>query len=90
MQRTAEGLGATFGPARRRAEGVGRQLIGLPAKDAHELAARPRCIIRTVRIDGRSVVVSADSAPHRIDVATQDGIVVDVLAPRLSAEEPND
>jgi hypothetical protein len=79
-----------FGPAGRRAEAVARQLVGLPAKDARELAARFRCIIRAVRIDGRSLVVTADYAPHRIDVATQDGVIVDVLAPRVSPNEPHD
>jgi hypothetical protein len=41
-------------------------------------------------IDGKSLVVTADYAPHRIDVATQDGIVVDVLSPRASGEDPDD
>jgi hypothetical protein len=81
---------AKFGPARRRAEAVGRQLIGLTGKDARELAARSRCIIRAVQIDGRFLVVTADYAPHRIDVATRDGVIVDVLSPRESVEEPHD
>jgi hypothetical protein len=81
---------AMFGPARTRAEAVGRQLIGLTGKDARELAARSRCIIRAVQIDGRSLVVTADYAPHRIDVATRDGVIVDVLSLRESAEEPHD
>ena len=83
-------LEAMFGPARRRAEAVAPQLIGLSSKDGRELAARFRCIIRAVRIDGKSLVVTADYAPHRIDVATQDGIIVDVLSRRASAEDPRD
>jgi hypothetical protein len=62
----------------------------LPAKDARELASRCRCIIRGVSIDGRSVVVTADYAPHRIDVATEDGIIVDVLVPLVTPDEPLD
>jgi hypothetical protein len=81
---------AMFGPARRRAQAVAPQLIGLSSQDARELAARSRCIIRAVRIDGRSLVVTADYAPHRIDVATQDGIVVNVRSPRASADDPHD
>jgi hypothetical protein len=83
-------LEAIFGPARRRAEAVAPHLIGLSSKDARELAARSRCIIRAVRIDGKSLLVTADYAPHRIDVATQDGIIVDVLSPRVSAQDPHD
>ncbi len=47
-------------------------------------------IVRAVRIDGRSLPVTADYAAHRIDVATQDGIIVDVVSPRVSAEEAHD
>jgi hypothetical protein len=83
-------VGAMFGPALRRAQAVAPQLIGLSGKDARQLAARSRCIIRAVRIDGRSLMVPADYAAHRIDVATQDGIIVEVLSPRESAEEPHD
>jgi hypothetical protein len=36
----------------------------------------------------KSLVVTADYAPHRIDVATEDGIIIDVLSPRESAREP--
>jgi hypothetical protein len=81
---------AMFGPAQRRAAAVASQLIGLSGKEARELAARSRCIIRAVRIDGRSLVVTADYAPHRIDVATEDGIIVDVLSPRGPTEKPQD
>jgi hypothetical protein len=89
-QQIVDQLEAMIGPARRRAEGVARQLVGLSGKEARELAAQSRCTIRAVRVDGRSLVVTADYAPHRIDVATQDGVIVDVLSPRVAAAEPDD
>jgi hypothetical protein len=78
-----------FGPAQKRAAAVASELVGLSGKEARELAARSRCIIRAVRIDGRSLVITADYAPHRIDVATEEGIIVDVLSPPGSAEKPH-
>jgi hypothetical protein len=86
-QEIVDRLEAMFGPARRQAEAVARQLIGLSGKEARELAARSKCTIRAVRVDGRSLIVTADYAPHRIDVATQDGVIVDVLSPRVGAVE---
>jgi hypothetical protein len=88
-QQIVDRLEAMFGPARRRAEAVARQLIGLSGRDARELAVRSKCIIRAVRVDGKSLIVTADYAPYRIDVATQDGVIVDVLSPRVAAEEPD-
>jgi hypothetical protein len=90
QEEVADRFEAMFGPAQRRAAAVASQLIGLSGKEARELAARSRCIIRAVRIDGRSLVVTADYAPHRIDVATEGGIIVDVLSPRGSGEKPHD
>jgi hypothetical protein len=77
-------------PARRRAEVVAQQLVGLSGKEARERAARSRCTIRAVRIDGRPLIVTAEYAPNRINVATQDGIIVEVISPSASAEEPHE
>lgn len=80
---------STVEPARRRAEEIAQRLVGLSGKKARELVAQSRCIIRAVRIDGRPLIVTADYAPNRINVGTQDGIIVDVLSPPASAEEPH-
>jgi hypothetical protein len=56
---------------------VGRQLIGLTAKDAREVATRSRCTLRLVRLNGKGLIVTADLGLNRIDVSVEDGIVVD-------------
>lgn len=68
---------ARIGPVRRRAEAVGRTLIGRHVWDAQKLAARSKCLVRVVRRDGTGLIVTADFVPNRIDVATEDNVVVE-------------
>jgi hypothetical protein len=53
--------------------------LALRVEDARELAARSQCLVRVIRRDGTSMPVTLALAPHRIDVATEDDIVVDVV-----------
>jgi hypothetical protein len=54
-------------------EAVGRQLIGLHLEDAEELAIRSDCHVRVVT----GSIVTAGLDRRRINVRTEDGIVVD-------------
>jgi hypothetical protein len=78
-QEIRDRLEGWIAPGRKRAEAVSRQLIGLRVEDARELAARSQCLVRVIRRDGTSMPVTLALAPHRIDVATEDDIVVDVV-----------
>jgi hypothetical protein len=60
-----------------RTRAVGRQLIGLHLEDAQELATRLRCRLRVVRRDGKALAISADLCTNRINVETEDDIVVE-------------
>jgi hypothetical protein len=73
--RIAEAL-ENVGMALERTRAVGRQLIGLQLEDARELATRSRCSLRVVRRDGKALAITADLCTNRINVETEDDIVV--------------
>jgi hypothetical protein len=77
-QEIVDRLDAWIAPGRKRAEAVSRQLIGLRVEDARELAARSQCLVRVIRRDGTSSPVTLALVPHRIDVSTEDDIIVDI------------
>jgi hypothetical protein len=87
-QEIVDRLEAMMGQARGRAEAVGRQIIGLRVEDARELAARSQCLVRVVRRDGKSLIVTLDLVPHRIDVSTEDDIIIDVRSVGGAPPEP--
>jgi hypothetical protein len=65
------------GAALERTQAVGRQLIGLHLDEAREVAARSNRQLRVVRHNGKGLPVTADLATNRINVETQDDIVVE-------------
>jgi hypothetical protein len=56
-----------------RTHAVGRRLIGLHVDDARELATRSRCHLRVIT----DSIVTAELDMRRINVRTEDDIVVD-------------
>jgi hypothetical protein len=71
----AEAL-SRVGAALERTRAVGRQLIGLQLDDARELATQSGCHLRVVRRDGKGLAVTADLDTSRINVETEDDVVV--------------
>jgi hypothetical protein len=60
-----------------RTRAVARQLVGLNLHDANELAARSACLLREVRRDGEGSVITADFCTGRINIETENGVVVE-------------
>jgi hypothetical protein len=60
-----------------RTRAVARQLVGLNLHEANELAARSRCQLREVRRDGKGSVITADWRSNRINIETENGVVVE-------------
>jgi hypothetical protein len=52
--------------------------LALRVEDARKLAARSQCLVRVIRRDGTSSPVTLALVPHRIDVSTEDDIIVDI------------
>jgi hypothetical protein len=60
-----------------RTQAVGRQLIGLHVDDARQLATRSLCHFRVLRRNGKGSIRTAELDTKRINVSTEDDIVVD-------------
>jgi hypothetical protein len=56
---------------------VGRELVGLRVEDARELASRSHRHVRVVPSSGPGSTVTLELDSHRINVRTEDDIVVD-------------
>jgi hypothetical protein len=63
-----------------RTRAVGRQLVGLNLSDATALATRSGCRLRVVKSDGKGFLVDLSLCANRINVETEDGIVVETSA----------
>ena len=59
-----------------RTRAVARQLVGLNLHDAKPLAARLGCLLREVRRDGTGSDITADFCTGRINIETENGVVV--------------
>jgi hypothetical protein len=64
------------GAALERTRAVGLQLVGLQLDDARELATQSGCHLRVVRRDGKGLAVTANLDTRRINVETEDDVVV--------------
>jgi hypothetical protein len=74
-----EGL-ARMLAAHERTRAVARELVGLNLHDANELAAQSGCQLREVKRDSKGFVVTADFCTNRINIETENGVVVETSA----------
>jgi hypothetical protein len=63
-----------------RTRAVAHQLVGLNLHDANELAVRSGCQLREVKRDGEGGPITADFCTNRINIETEDGIIVGASA----------
>ena len=63
-------------------DGVGDTLVGLTLSEAEELIYENgwSWVLRSVRVDGEDLAVTADYQPNRVNMVTEDGIITEVLS----------
>jgi hypothetical protein len=56
-----------------------RVLVGMRVRRAEDYAHGPGCVVRVLVVDGRGIAHTSEGLSNRVNVASEDGVVVRIL-----------